>query len=329
MFHLVIGTKENNGVNALLTSCTPSGTFKSMDERLEQLVKEAQRHAPQTEGGQLVLIQLVDEILRSRKICRSLGRQPLFGVYQEIYEQIRQQLLCDVGEKLNQYNLKQTPVRAWTNTLRHQTFRKILGDAQLKKLAIEAQRHPPHSELRQYALGELVEAIRLSGKLSRPHRASFSPQFYDLLYDEAVNKTLTYVCQKIDNYDPERGEKKFMSWVNFRLDRVFIDSCREFREPNIMNLPSFTELEEIVQIEEPPSLLERVRECLEEDTENIFKQAHIRNRPDANFPAIALARFSGKSWEDISTEFGIPLPTLNRFFQRSCEKFRSEFRQYV
>jgi DNA-directed RNA polymerase specialized sigma24 family protein len=76
-------------------------------------------------------------------------------------------------------------------------------------------------------------------------------------------------------------------------------------------------------------LFERVRECLEEDVGNIFKQAHIRNRPDANFSAIALARFSGKSWEDISAEFGIPLPTLSRFFQRSCEKFRSQFRQYL
>jgi DNA-directed RNA polymerase specialized sigma24 family protein len=298
-----------------------------MDERLEQLVTQAQRHAPESEGRQLVLTQLVDEILRSRKICRPLGSQPLFGVYQEIYEQVRQQLMYEVGEQLNQYNPKQTPVRIWTNTLRKQAFRTILDDTQLKKLAIEAQRHAPHTDLRQYALGELVEAIRLSGKLCRPHRASFSPQFYNLLYDEAVNKTLTYVCLKIHKYDPERGNKKFMNWVNFRLEKVFIESCH--KDPNIKDLPSLASLEEIVQPEEPPSLFERVRECLEEDVGNIFKQAHIRNRPDANFSAIALARFSGKSWEDISAEFGIPLPTLSRFFQRSCEKFRSQFNQYL
>jgi len=315
--------------NALLTSCTASGSFKTMDERLEQLVKQAQRETPQTEGRQLTLTQLVDEILRSRKICRQFGSQPLFGVYQEIYEQVRQQLLRDVGEKLNQYNPKQMTVRAWANTLKNQAFRTILDDTQLKKLAIEAQRHPPYTELRQYALGELVEAIRLSGKLGHPHRARFSPQFYNLLYDEAVNKTLTYVCRKIDTYDPERGEQKFMNWVNFRLDRVVIESSREFREPNIMSLPSLAELEEMVQPEEPASLFERVRESLEEDAENIFKEMHIRNRPDANFSAIALARFSGKSWEDISTEFAIPLPTLSRFFQRSCDKFRSKFRQYM
>ena len=300
-----------------------------MDEQLEKLVKEVQQHTPQTEEWQLAITELVDEILRSRKICRPLSSQPLFGVYQKLYEQVRQQLLCNVGEKVNQYNPKHTTVRAWINALQTQAFRTILDDAQLKKLAIEAQQQPQYSELRQYALGELIEAIRLSGKLCRPHRASFSIQFYDLLYDEAVNKTLTYVCRKIDKYDPERGDKKFMNWVNFRLDRMFIETCREFREPNFKELPSITELEEIVQPEEPPSLVERVRECLEEDVGDVFKHTHIRNRPDANFSAIALARFSGKSWEEISVDFGISLPTLSSFFQRCCEKFRLKLQQYL
>lgn len=298
-----------------------------MDEQLEQLVIKAQRQAPQTEGWQLALTQLVDEILRSRKIARPPLGKPLSGVYQDIYQQVQQQLRHEVERELDKYNPTRMPVRTWVNTLRDRAFRKILDNEQLKTLALEAQQHPPHSELRQHALGELVEALRLSGKLCRPHRTRFSPQFYDLLYQEAVNKTLTYVCRKIDTYNPERGQ--LMTWVNFRLDRVVLDSCREWKEPNRTELPSLTELEEILQPEEPPSLFERIREALEDDPETIFKQTHIRNRPDANFSAIALARFSGKSWEQISDELGIPLPTLSRFFQRCCEKFRSTFRQYL
>lgn len=316
-------------MNALLTSCPLSGTFKTMNERLEQLLTQAQRHSPQTEEWQLALTHLVDEILRSRKICRPLGSQPLFGVYQEIYDQVRQQLMRDIGEKLNQYNPKHMSVRAWISSLQNHAFRKILDDTQLRKLAIEAQQHPPYSELRQYALGELIEAIRLSGRLCHPHRGRFSPQFYDLLYDEAVNETLIYVCRKIDKYDPERGERRFMTWVNYRLDKVMLEVWYKFKEPNTLNLPSLTNFEEIVQQEESPSLFEIVRQCLEEDSGNIFKQAHIRKRPDANFSAIALARFSGKSWEDISEGFGIPLPTLSSFFQRCCEKFRPNFQQYL
>lgn len=298
-----------------------------MDERLQQLLTETQQYAPQSQEWQSALMRLVDEILRSRKLCRPLPNKPLFGVYQKIYEQVRQQLWCDVAQKIDRYEPKQKNAREWANILRFQAFQKILDDAQLKKLAIEAQCHPPNTELRQYALGELVEAIRLSGRLCHPHRKNFSSQFYDLLYDEAVNKTLTYVCRKIDNYDPERGDKKFMNWVNFKLDKMLLEVYHEEQEPNITDLPSLAELEKIVRPEEPPSSLEILRDCLEEDPQNLYKQTHIRDRPDVSFFAIALARITGKSWQEISEKFGIPLATINRFFQRCCEKFRFDLRK--
>jgi hypothetical protein len=301
-----------------------------MDQRLEQLVAEAQQYAPQTERRQLVLTQLVDEIMRSRKICRSLGNQPLFGIYQKIYQQVRQEMLCNVDQELNQYNPKHTPIRVWANNFRNRAFKNILTDVQLKNLALEAQCHPPHTELRQYALGELVEAIRLSGRLCRLHKESFfSPQFYELLYDEAVNITLTYVCQKIDNYDPERGDKKFMNWVYFRLEKVLLELSQDFQKNNIMRTPSLSELETFVQPESTYLIYESLRDFLEKDYENIFQSTHIRNRVDANFSSIALARISGKSWQDISQELGISIPTLSSFFQRCCEKFRPKFQQYI
>lgn len=313
-------------MNTLVTSCTSSGNFTAKDERLKQLVQEAQRYPPHSEERLLVLTKLVDEIMRSRKIARPFIGQPLFGIYKQIYEKLQQKLLHDIDEKIDNYNPKFTPLREWLYDLRHQVFRKILDDRQLKNLARETQLYPPNTELRHYALRELVEAIRISGKLAHPHRKRFSPQFYELIYEESVNKTLSYICRKIDTYDPERGSKKFMNWVNFRLDRFVIESCHEFREPKLSELPSLSDLEMIAQPEEPPSLFERVREIIEEDAENIFKQAHIKNRPDANFQAIALARFSGKTWEEISGEFEISISTLSVFYQRCCNKFRSLFR---
>lgn len=323
-------------MNVLVTSCTPSSTFTTMDERLKQLVQEAQRYPLQSEERQLALTRLVDEILRyafrslrfaeSPKIARPPNGQTLFGIYKDIYEQVRQKLLHNIDEKLNNYNPTRIPVRIWINDLRNRTYQEVLNDQQLKKLALEAQQHPPLTELRQYALGELVEAIRLSGKLAHPHRERFSPQFYDLIYEEAVNKTLTYICRKINTYDPDRGNRKFMNWVNFRLDRYIIESYHEFTDSRLSELPSLSDLEMIAQQEEPPSLFEMVRERIEEDSENVFKQAHIKNRPDANFQAIALARFSGKSWDEISAEFKISISTLSVFYQRCCHKFRSQFK---
>jgi DNA-directed RNA polymerase specialized sigma24 family protein len=293
-----------------------------MDAQLEQLVRYVQQSDPDSASRQSALNQLVGEILRSRKLCRPFRGQ-LFGIYREIYDRAREQLLYDLDETIHHYNAEQIPVRTWIADRQTLAFREILADAQLCELAREAQRHPSQTPLRRYALGELVEAIRLSNRLCRPHRTKFSPEFYDLLYEEAVNKTLTYVCRHINNYDPDRG--KFMTWVNFRLDRVVIESRREFSHPTRVDLPSLNDLDNLVQPENAPSLPEVVRNCLEEDRDKRFRRTYVRDRPEANFRAIALARLSGKTWEEISQELEVKIPTLSSFFQRCCEKFRPQF----
>lgn len=301
-----------------------------MDEQLEQLVLEAQRHARQTPERQLALEELVQEILRSRKIARPPMGEPLGGIYQEIYDQIKQQFLQQIDSELDNYKPKRMSVTEWAKTLRNQACKKALEDGQLlKNLALEAQQHPPGSRLRQHALTQLIEAIRISGRLCHPKRPGLSPKFYHLLYDEVVNKTLIYVCRKIDNYDPERGDKKFMNWVNFRLEKVFIECEGEFRNQDIDVLPWPDDSFDIVAPEEPISLFEMVRECLEADVGKVFQKEHIGYRKDANFRAIALKRFDGQSWKEIAQELELKIPTLSSFFQRSCEKFRSQLKQCI
>lgn len=292
-----------------------------MDEQLEQLVRDVQRSLDSA-SRQSALNQLAGEILRSRKLCRPFRGQ-LFGIYREIYDRTRQQLSHDLSETIHHYNSEQTPVRTWIAERQTLAFRRILDDTQLCKLAQTAQQYPPQTPLRRYALGELIAAIRISGRLCRPHRKKFSSEFYDLLYEEAVNKTLTYVCRHINNYDPDRG--KFMTWVNFRLDRVAIESRREFSHPATVDLPSLNDLDNIEQPENSPSLPEVVRKFLEEDRDKLFRRTYVRDCPEANFRAIALARLSGKTWEEISRELEVKIPTLSSFFQRCCEKFRPQF----
>ncbi len=292
---------------------------------LEQLIQQAIASPQQT-----TLERLADEILRSRKVGRSAKGQLLAGVHQEIYERARQQLLIELEQAIDRFDAQQISARIWASGLRDRAFSQILDDSQLKRLAIEAQRHSPQTEARQHTLGQLVEAIRLSGKLSRPHQATFSPPFYALIYEEAVNRTLTYVCRSIDRYDPERGEKKFMSWVNFRLDRTILDCRREFNAVTHQELPTLAELETFAQPEPLASPAEQLRDYIERDPDQVLQQSHVKNRPDANFRSIALARFvHERSWADLSAEFGIPIPTLSSFFQRRCQEFIPLFEQHL
>ena len=272
---------------------------------------------------------MVDEILRARKICRTPRGQSLYGVYQNIYQQVRQQLLHDVDQALNNCNTQHDPVREWANTLRDNAFRKVLDDTQLQGLALAAQQSESQTEERHYALRELLEAIRLSGRLCRPHSSKIPARFYNLIYEEAVNQTLLYVWQKIDKYDPQKGKTgNLITWLNFRLDKLVIESWNDFLSH--AELFSAEDIDNLPLVEKPPSLGELIREYIEEDAGDIFKHQHIKDCPDANFQSIALARISGESWKDISAKFGgIKVAALSNLFRRSCKKFAHKFGEYL
>ena len=308
-----------------------ASVIKRMDERLEQLITEVQDCGSADDRYHL-LNQLIDEILRSRSWCRPSRGQPLSGIYREIYEAVHKQLASEVDRQINNYDPKKLPVREWIKGLRDRALGLVLNHDRLQILALTAQQNPPESESRQYALRELVEAIRCSGKLCRPHRGKFSPEFYKLLYEEAVNQTLVYVCQKIDLYDASRGAK-FMTWVNFRLDKLVIECYRQFSSPQTQSFACVDDLERVLEKQQPSTptrgLSVQLREVLEEDPNNFLKNEHIRARPDANFRAIALAVISGKSWKEISVEFDLPIGTLSSFFGRTCRKLAPTFKEYL
>ena len=307
----------------LLIGCFSDGDSNDKAQLIKQLLIEAQQKKNLLVQRNLVLVRIVDTILLMRPICRQFNGQPLNLVYQELYDLIKKQLLQEVSQELEQGNVTNLVVSQWLQRVQNQVFKQVLDDEQLKKLGLAAQSYPPQSALRSHALTELIRAIQLSGRLCHPHQERFSVQFYQLLYEEAVIETLTYVCLNIDKYDPNRGNKKFMNWVNFRLDKLIFDCYRKVNYFPNNKLPSIRDIEEIYQAEKQPFLSELIYQYIEEDANNVFKSTHIRNKQNANFQFIALARFSGKSWEQISEELDVTIPTLSSFFQRCCQKFAS------
>jgi DNA-directed RNA polymerase specialized sigma24 family protein len=303
-----------------------SEQFSSSDELLKELLFELQHSKKLFSQQQLLIARMVELILRSRPICRHFNGN-LWGIYQEIYDQAKQQIFQNITQDRLQCKLDKININNWKKKLQQQAFKAILTDEKLKQLGLEAQKTPPESELRSYALTELIKAIQLSGRLCRPYQETFAPQFYQLLYEEAVVITLTYVCLHIELYDLERGKGKFMNWVNFRLEKAIIECRRKFNHWQTKELPTITDLETINQPEISPLLSELLYKYIEEDANQIFSQIHIRNRPDANFRAIALAKFNGYSWEEIAENFQLTVSTLSSFYQRSCQKLAPLLKQ--
>lgn len=78
-----------------------------------------------------------------------------------------------------------------------------------------------------------------------------------------------------------------------------------------------------------PLLSQEVKSCLEEDSEGLFKQAYIAEHPDASFQYLALKRLEGYSWQDLSVELHIAVPTLSSFYQRCLTRFAPKLKTYL
>ncbi len=320
-----------------------TGSNKFEQERhqlIEQLLLQVQS-ITNSEQKLAVINQIAATILRSRPLCRRFNGTPLTGVYQATYLQAKEQLVNHLeqylvldklaDEKRQIYSFVQLQP-SYLYNLQTQIFQHILDDERLKKMGLTAQKLPVNSELRTYALTELVKAIKLSGRLCRPHLQKFSASLYQILYEEALSETFCYICLNIDLYVPNRGNKKFMNWVNFKLDKSILKCYEKYNRYTKFELTSFQNLEQIEQPVATPNLPQILREYLIKDPDHIFYATHIRNRPDANFTNIAIAKFSGSSWSKISQQLEIPIPTLNSFYNRWCRRFspllKTELKKY-
>lgn len=198
---------------------------------------------------------------------------------------------------------------------------------QLQHLVLEAQRHSPQSDQRQLALNHLIDQIWRSGQLGHPQAGLWSPDVYEDLYNEALQRTLLEICQKIEGYNHQHP---VMAWVNFLLKCHFSAVAKDHRNRKIVPL-SLDELDWLIADESTSdNEAEYLREFLEEDPEHHLKTAHIKNHPTVTFQFLALARsVHDQSWEQLSAELGISVQTLCSFFNRQLRKLKPYFYRYL
>lgn len=211
-------------------------------------------------------------------------------------------------------------------------------DSHLQQLAIAAQQQPKRSVARQRALAALINALLRSRKLCRPRRGQFRG-IYEDIYAEALQRLFSFICERIDDYSPQKGE--VLQWTNFLLSRrFFIEASREhlpavYKGMDARNVKRLT-LEQLdrnnpvdLNPQLTPLLSQEVKSCLAEDPEGLFQQAHVADNPAASFQHIAISRIEGHSWKDLSAELDIPVPTLSSFYRRCLARFASKLKEYL
>ena len=202
------------------------------------------------------------------------------------------------------------------------------GDESLCQLALEAQQSPPKSSKRQQTLNHLLTGIMKSGKLGHPQTGKYPRNAYEDLYNEALQKTMLRICKTIDQYNPVHP---VMAWVNFVLNKSFIDVERDLNRKGITYIPQALKKDKItLSLDElnhhPPAAADHtntqlLQQFLETDPDNLLKQEYIRNRPDITFQQLAIKKYiEDQTWEALSEHFDIPLQTLHSFFNRRLKQ---------
>jgi hypothetical protein len=209
-------------------------------------------------------------------------------------------------------------------------------DRVLQEQAQAAQEQPAQSPERQKILNNLVAGIMKSQRLSHPQRGAWPPNLYEDLYNEALQRTLLEICQKIENYNPQYP---VMAWVNFLLGKYFIGVVNDNRRSGLTYLPkgerepylpSLDDLDIDIPVEETMSDDRLLRQFLDEDPEDLLKQEHLRERPEVTFQRLALEKFvRDRTWEEIAIELDISIQTLCSFFNRRLQKLTPYFRRHL
>lgn len=225
-----------------------------------------------------------------------------------------------------------------TNGLSAERLEQPHLDNHLRQLAIAAQRQPKGSAARQRSLTQLISALIKSHKLCRPRRGQFR-LLYEDIYAEALQRLFAFVCDRIDDYNVQKGE--VLQWVNFLLSRrFFIEASRDYlpvvhkgmdaRSVKRLSLEYLDQSNPAeVNPQLTPSLSQEVKACLLEDPEGLFQQAHVTDCPAASFQYIAVRRLEGYAWQDLSIEFDIPVPTLSSFYRRCLARFAPKLKVYL
>lgn len=217
-------------------------------------------------------------------------------------------------------------------------------DEQLERLAMEAQQHKPKTVQRRTALTKLYAAIEQFQIVGRPRSQDFSRETYEAIYTEAKQDLMLCIFREIDKYNPSRGTVR--QWVNFLMNKRCINEAI----PKILGPKGFTTLYygdldvvlkkwkqqnrffNILPIggeDDSDRSASALREMIATDPGDIFKRAAIKRHPEINFQMLLLKRLDDVSWQQISEDFGVKVPTLSCFYRRCLQKFTPRFREYL
>ncbi len=189
---------------------------------------------------------------------------------------------------------------------------------QVHELVLKVRQYPSGSHQHNHYLTQIIRLIE--SKLWK---------FYTPYYADALQQTWFYFAKNVcTTYDPDRGS--VVTWLNTYLryrhqDLVNQSLKRQYHEVSIHVENSDREDYFAPAIDLPTrdygslSLLEEIIHQVRTDADGYLQRTHLKDRPDVNCQALILLRLPPETpWKEISTQFGVSIPTLSSFYRRHC-----------
>lgn len=203
----------------------------------------------------------------------------------------------------------------------------------LKKLIIDACRHPPQSWERQQALTQIIRLVMQSGKLWQENT---------LYYEDAQQQMWLYFCRNVceatttaQPYDPTRSS--LITWLDNYLKRRLQDFRIEEQAQKTRTVDGKI-TDPLANIPAPSlhssvDILEVTKEWIKTDPDGELRRIHLKGHPQVTCQVLLWRRLPPRThWKDLSVEFGLPVSTLDSFYRRQClprlRKF-GEFQGYL
>jgi hypothetical protein len=215
----------------------------------------------------------------------------------------------------------------------------------LNELALEAQRHPVESPDRQLALTRLVSELRKPSRLSLPkHEPSLSVAENHQVSEDIKQETDLALFEFIQKgkFDPAKGNvlnymrltqsKKQIDFIGChqgihkrteqgkKVTDIVVSADRPISNSQSAdaNESKTTYLDQFTSDLPEPSFLEKFREIVVENPENVFGKP-MKKDPDVTLQKITLLWLDGYTWQEISENFSVKVGSISGFFNRAIK----------
>jgi hypothetical protein len=137
-----------------------------------------------------------------------------------------------------------------------------------------------------------------------------------------------YICEATtgQRYDPDRAS--LITWLDNYLRRrlqdieiskfkelsITISSVKRGKDGELIDI-----IDSIPASPDIPPMLQDLRTWAEIDADGTLQSTHIKGHPNVNCQLLILRRLPPEtSWDNLSKELAIAIPTLSAFYQRKC-----------